>query len=180
MNLDCHGKSDNIAKYKQIRIPSESELNAVTRQLVPEQMNILREVITACKDIVKSRRNIQMKPKSVRLLVHGGAGVGKSKTINAISKHAEKVLRQSGTNQTHPTVILCAFTAKAAKLIGEEKVKQAEKDWSTLKDYVAINPKEGTKGEYCKAFKQQSISQIVTGERIVRQKFRLLTVFSSF
>ena len=56
---------------------------------------------------------------------------------------------------------------EAAKLIGEEKVKQAEKDWSTLKEYTAIDPKEGEKGEYCKAFKQESIMVVVklpTGE----------------
>ena len=42
---------------------------------------------------------------------------------------------------------------EAAKLVGENAVKQAEKDWSTLKEYLAIDPTEGVKGEYCKAFR---------------------------
>ena len=50
---------------------------------------------------------------------------------------------------------------EAAKLVGEEAVKQAEKDWSTLKDYLVIDPKEGVKGEYCKAFRQDSIMVVV-------------------
>ena len=39
----------------------------------------------------------------------------------------------------------------AAKLIGDESVEQAEKDWNLLKDYFKIDVKEGKKGDYCKA-----------------------------
>ena len=59
---------------------------------------------------------------------------------------------------------------EAAKLVGEETVKQTEKDWSTLKDYIAIDPKEGKKGEYCKAYHQDSIMVVVklpSGELIL-------------
>ena len=50
---------------------------------------------------------------------------------------------------------------EAAKPLGEDIVKQAEKDWSTLKDYIAIDPKEGINGEYCKAWRQGSIMVVV-------------------
>ena len=50
---------------------------------------------------------------------------------------------------------------EAAKLLGEESVKQAEKDWATLNEYFAIDPKEGKKGEYLKALKQQSLMVVV-------------------
>lgn len=50
---------------------------------------------------------------------------------------------------------------EAAKPLGENIVKQLEKDWSTVKDYIAIDPKEGVKGEYCKAWKQDSIMVVV-------------------
>ena len=61
----------------------------------------------------------------MRLIVHGGAGVGKSATINAISKHAERILRRQGTSHNHPRIILCAFTARAANLIGGVTVHSA-------------------------------------------------------
>ena len=50
---------------------------------------------------------------------------------------------------------------EAAKLLGDKTMEQAEKDWSSLKDYVAIDPKDGTKGEYCKAYRQDSIMVVV-------------------
>ena len=50
---------------------------------------------------------------------------------------------------------------EAAKLLGEKTMEQAEKDWSSLKDYMAIDPKVGTNGEYCKAYRQDSIMVVV-------------------
>ena len=50
---------------------------------------------------------------------------------------------------------------EAAKMLGEKTMEQAEKDWSSLKDYVAIDPKDGTNGEYCKAYRQDSIMVVV-------------------
>lgn len=61
-------------KYKKICLPSSSELKHMTRKLVPEQMNILRTVVSACKSIVRARKNPKVKPKPVRMIVHGGAG----------------------------------------------------------------------------------------------------------
>ena len=49
----------------------------------------------------------------------GGAGTGKSFTIKAIAKYAEKILRMPGDHPNHPKVILLAPTGKAANLIGK-------------------------------------------------------------
>ena len=124
LNQEDQPNYDNV-KYKKICLPSDLELRAMTRKLVPEQMNVMRKVIHSCKEIVKSRSNLQVRPKPVRLLVHGGAGVGKSATINAVAKHAEKTLRKDGEDPNHPRVILCAFTAKAANLIGGTTIHSA-------------------------------------------------------
>ena len=35
-----------------------------------------------------------------------------------MSIHAEKILRKAGDKPNHPRVLLCAFTGKAASLIG--------------------------------------------------------------
>ena len=38
--------------------------------------------------------------------------------IKAMSVHAEKILRKADDKPNHPRVLLCAFTGKAASLIG--------------------------------------------------------------
>ena len=79
------GKFEDF-NYKKITVPKAAELNEMSRKLVPEQMNVLRKVVSSCKTLVKAKNNPLVKPKPVRLIVHGGAGVGKSATIRTISK----------------------------------------------------------------------------------------------
>ena len=50
-------------------------------------------------------------------------GVGKSAIIKAMSMHAEKILRKVGAKEDHPRVLRCAFTGKAASLIGQKLKK---------------------------------------------------------
>ena len=147
LNLSHQENCSETGRYKQIQVPSDLELNKMTQALVPEQMNVLRKVVSSCKDIVKARHNPLVKPKPVRLIVHGGAGVGKSKTIHSIARHAEKILRERGNNPLHPSVILCAFTAKAAKLIGGTTIHsvfgfKAGKEVTTLSDKRLVEMRE--------------------------------------
>ena len=89
-NLNMEGRQQfEDFKYQKICLPSDNDLAQMTRQLVPEQMNIMRKVISSCKDIVKSQKYPQLKRNPVRLIVHGGAGVGKSQTIRVVSMQAE-------------------------------------------------------------------------------------------
>ena len=55
----------------------------------------------------------------VRLIVHGGAGTGKSAVIRIAAIHAEKILRQSGSHPNKPRVLILGPTGKAASLIGK-------------------------------------------------------------
>ena len=119
-NLNTGGQEQfEDFKYKKICLPSNFELDHMTRQLVPEQMNIMRTVISCCKDILKSGKNPALEQNPCRLIVHGGAGVGKSQTIKAISMQAEKLLRKAGHHPNRPRVLLSAFTGKASSLIGK-------------------------------------------------------------
>ena len=122
LNMESEDSGGNFQdyKYKKIQLPSTSELNYMTRKLVPEQMNVLRKVVSSCKSIVKAKNNINVKPAPVRLIVHGGAGVGKSATIKAVSTQAEHILRNAsaGDDPNCPKVLICAFTAKAANIVG--------------------------------------------------------------
>ena len=51
------------------------------------------------------------------MIIHGGAGVGKSMIIKTASLHAERILRKTGHHPNYPRVLLCAPTGKAASLI---------------------------------------------------------------
>lgn len=77
-NLDLNQEEsrEQVAdyKYKRICLPDNEEMKYMTRKLVPEQMNILRTVVASCKDIVRARKNPKVRPKPIRLIVHGGAG----------------------------------------------------------------------------------------------------------
>ena len=75
---------------------------------------ILDTVIEHCKKLVKARKSKHFAIPGALLICHGGAGVGKSATINVISLWAEKILRKSGDNPNYPRVLVCAHTGKAA------------------------------------------------------------------
>ena len=106
-------------KYKKICLPTVAELKHLCCLLVPEQLNIVRKVVGYCKDVVKAstKGDGKLKPVPIKLIVHGGAGVGKSLTIKAISLLCEKILRRKGQHPNHPRVLLCAPTGRAASLI---------------------------------------------------------------
>ena len=76
-NLDLekpHPKQFDSYRFKKIVLPGDVELKHITRMLVPEQMNILREVISCCKAIIKARNNHAVELKQLLLIIHGGAG----------------------------------------------------------------------------------------------------------
>ena len=77
-NLDLNQEESRVQvadyKYKIICLPDNEEMKYMTRKLVPEQMNILRTVVASCKAIVRARKNSKVRPKPIRLIVHGGAG----------------------------------------------------------------------------------------------------------
>ena len=61
-------------KYKVVSVPNDDELKFLTERLVPEQMDILNIVVKFCKDVVRFKKNPEVKPEQVKLIVHGGAG----------------------------------------------------------------------------------------------------------
>ena len=107
LNLEPQQQFEDF-KYKKILLPDEFEMQHMTRQLVPEQMNAMRMVLSSCKDIVKAEKHPQIKKKPVRMILHGGAGVGKSQTIRVLAMQSEKILRKPGHHPNRPRVLLTA------------------------------------------------------------------------
>ena len=77
------------------------------------------------KDIVKSRQNGCTPPEAEQLMVHGGAGAGKSTVIHVIEQWATYILRKEGDNLDQPCVIKAAFTGCAASNIKGQTLHQA-------------------------------------------------------
>ena len=78
------------------------------------QMEILNIAIKYAKDIVKSRNNGDSLPTPPLLMVHGGAGAGKSTVINVIEQWAQRTLQKEGNELNQLCVIKTAFTGCAA------------------------------------------------------------------
>jgi hypothetical protein len=65
-----------------------------------------------------ARQNEEERPEPIHLIVTGGAGVGKSNVIRAVSKWGEKILRKAGDHPNKPRILLMAPTGMAASVIG--------------------------------------------------------------
>ena len=105
--------------YRRIDITDKSAMRRSARQLDAEQRLAFDELIKYFKRTRQSRANPEIPlPKPPLLKIHGGAGTGKSKLIKDISTWAEFWLRvDNNRDPSHPYVIKCAPTGRAAKVI---------------------------------------------------------------
>ena len=115
-------------------------LMELTRKLVWEQMVVLQRVISYCRDLAmihkkRSERIIE----APLLIVHGGAGTGKSMLINVVSLWVQKLLTTSGDDPCSPYLIRAAPTGMAASNIDGQTLHTAFKfkfgnDFHSLSD----------------------------------------------
>ena len=61
-------------KYKFLALKEEEERLDMARELVPEQMMVLQEVVKFCK-LLETPNSSHVKNTPLRLIVHGGAGM---------------------------------------------------------------------------------------------------------
>ena len=89
-----------------------------TRHLCSEQRVVLNIIISYCKDLKRSSSSPSVScPKAPLLVVHGGAGTGKSTLINVLSQWIHKILQLPGEDYECPYVIRAAPTGMAASNI---------------------------------------------------------------
>merc|ERR1712102_198515 len=86
----------------------------MTLALDKHQREVLNIVVKYAKDVVKARKSWNSPPKPPLLMVHGGAGAGKSTVIHVITFWTHKILRQEGDSLDEPYVVKTAFTGCAA------------------------------------------------------------------
>ena len=108
-----------IAKesFRKIELDNDDELHGKIRSLDPEQRAAFDLIAKYARDSVKANKGKNAFPTAPCLLVHGGAGTGKSHIIDVLSQYTEKVFRTSGDAPNQPYVLRLAFTGSAAKII---------------------------------------------------------------
>ena len=87
------------------------------RRLDEYQKKVLNIAIKFAQDLVISKKGIVSNPTAPLLMVHGGAGSGKSTVNKVISQFVHHILRKEGDEIDCPYVILSAFTGSAASNI---------------------------------------------------------------
>ena len=85
-----------------------------TRNLDEYQRHIIDVGVKFSKDVVKARKNFSKPPESPLVMVHGGAGAGKSTVINVLAQWVQLILQKEGDNPEFPCVIKCAPTGTAS------------------------------------------------------------------
>jgi energy-coupling factor transporter ATP-binding protein EcfA2 len=103
--------------YRRVDIPSAAELKKNTRSLDEYQMEVVNIGIKYAKDIVKARKEGNKIPTAPLLMVHGGAGAGKSTVIKVLAQWMQKILQKEGDEIECPCVLKAAFTGTAASNI---------------------------------------------------------------
>ena len=82
--------------YRSIEIKPIEELRASTRSMDKYQRAVVDMGVKYAKDLVKARRNFSPVPDPPYVMVHGGAGAGKSTVINVLAQWVEKILQKEG------------------------------------------------------------------------------------
>ena len=99
---------------RKIEIPPADELKSKIQRLDEYQKEVVNIGVRYCKDLVKARKAGNPVPVAPKVMVHGGAGAGKSTVINILAIMTQKILMKAGDNPDCPYVLKAAFTGTAA------------------------------------------------------------------
>ena len=100
--------------FRSIEIPSKQERIKEARKLDKMQRHVLSVGLTYAKGLVKARKRMSKIPTPPRMMVHGGAGSGKSSVIKPLAEWMQDILQQQGDDPDCPHVVLSSFTGAAA------------------------------------------------------------------
>ena len=94
--LDNNENTYSKSIYRKIEIKCLKTLKENTRSLDIYQRKVVDIGVKYSKDIVKSRKNCRKQPEPIYLMVHGGAGAGKSTVINILAQWVQNILEKEG------------------------------------------------------------------------------------
>ena len=117
-NLEINDNLVQIKKtFRNIEIKTPDEILTETRQLDDFQKKVLHIAIKFAQDLRISKKGKLPFPRAPLLMVHGGAGSGKSTVIKVMCQCIHQILRKEGDDPDCPYVLLSAFTGGAASNI---------------------------------------------------------------
>ena len=101
-------------KHKPIELDELGSLQSRTRNLDFYQRKVIEMGIKFARGVVKSLKSGNPAPDALKLMVHGGAGSGKSKVINVLKQWVHRILQTEGDCPDCPYVMVTAPTGTAA------------------------------------------------------------------
>ena len=110
----------NAAKPQSMRtidIGCIDELINKSRGFDKYQRKVVEIGIRHARGIVKARNGKNRLPDPVQLMVHGGAGSGKSTVIDGLTRWIQHVLMKSGDDPQYPYTLKAGPTGAAASII---------------------------------------------------------------
>jgi hypothetical protein len=118
LNPDDLDLADNLTQarktFRNIQLKSADEILMEARALDEFQKKALHVALNHAQNILISRKGNISYPRAPFLMVHGGAGSGKSTLIKVISQYFHHMMMRDGDDPECPYVLLSAFTGGAA------------------------------------------------------------------
>ena len=112
------GKGAAAPFFRAPPVLEMDELKERTRKLAWEQLAVLQRVLDYCMNLVMSRHSVRRPTvKPPLMIIHGGAGTGKSTLINNISLWVQKLMITAGDDTDCPYLLRLAPTGMAASNI---------------------------------------------------------------
>ena len=122
-SVDRASKTEKV--YRPIQVDDLKLLREKTRRLDFYQRKAVERGIMFSRDVVKALRNENSSPEAKTVIVHGGAGSGKTTVINILKQWCHLILQQSGDNPECPYVLVAAPTGTAAANIRGQTMHSA-------------------------------------------------------
>ena len=101
-------------QFKPIEIGDLEELRQGTKLLDRYQKYVIEIAIRFARGVVKSLKPKNRRPIPPTVMIHGGAGSGKSTVISTLAKWVHYILQRPGDDPDCPYVVISAFTGAAA------------------------------------------------------------------
>ena len=109
--------TENVRKeklFKKIEIGNIEELRELSIKMDKYQKVILEIAIRYARYKVKALKQKNKRPIPTLLMVHGGAGSGKSTVISVLARWCHHILQKPGDDPDCPYIVISAFTGSAA------------------------------------------------------------------
>ena len=142
-NVEFENNLTQVKKtLRNIELKSADEILKDARYLDEFQKKSLHIAVTFAQDVIIARKGKITYPRAPFLMVHGGAGSGKSTLINVISQYVHRIMLRDGDDPDCPYILLSAYTGAAASNI-EGQTLHTLFSFNFGAGFMSLNENEG-------------------------------------